>query len=188
MFHIIHSGDAAHFGHDPKRREDAFFQFPPPFTVDTALCWLSLLTLLLLASPHSSIYSISPCLPVWLFRCHTVLLIPYTFFCFCLKRSSCNGSLSVHIQTPISTAHTNYSRTGELFCLVHPCLFFPSLSFTNRWAILMKSALPVPICVRNEFHHFFLNEGIYNETRLGRRTLLHTVTSLLWILFCFNCS
>lgn len=42
------------------------------------------------------------------------------------------------------------------------CLFHP-LSHSNRWGILMKSALPVPICVRNEFHHF-LNEGIYNET------------------------
>lgn len=39
----------------------------------------------------------------------------------------------------------------------------PPLSPSNRWGILMKSALPVPICVRNEFHHF-LNEGIYNET------------------------
>lgn len=43
------------------------------------------------------------------------------------------------------------------FSLSHP------LSPSNRWGILMKSALPVPICVRNEFRHF-LNEGIYNQT------------------------
>lgn len=65
----------------------------------------------------------------------------------------------------IEEGETNYSSTGKLFCLVLPCWLLLSLSLsppcsfplspTNRWAILMKSALPVPICVRNEFHLFF---------------------------------
>lgn len=91
---------------------------------------------------------------------------------------------NTHTHIYIIGGEINYFRTAELFCLVHPCLFFflalppfppflslslslslsPSLPLhSNRWGILMKSALPVPICVRNEFHHF-LNEGIYNET------------------------
>lgn len=97
-----------------------------------------------------------------------------------LAGSSRNGSLSVQIQLPslhthTHTHHIHHWRGNKLFqdrrtvLFGSPLFVFlsppPSLSpsLSNRWGILMKSALPVPICVRNEFHHF-LNEGIYNET------------------------
>lgn len=128
-------------------------------------------------------------------------------FSLCLSVAGSSGNLSAqiplpslqgthtrtrtHTDTHIIGGETNYSRTGKLFCLVHPCLLSsppPSslyrshpLSPTNRWGILMKSALPVPICVRNEFHQF-LNEGIYKSGRLQRREPPHCTKSLFLLL------
>lgn len=70
-----------------------------------------------------------------------------------------------HPRTPPRThtrhirGETNYLSTGKLFCLVHPCVCFLPRSH-QQMGYLMKSALPVPICVRNEFLHFSKSENL----------------------------
>lgn len=83
----------------------------------------------------------------------------------CLSLAASSSNLSVQIQLPsLPETHIHHWRGNKLFqdrqtvLFGSPLFVFFSLSHplspTNRWGILMKSALPVPICVRNEFHHF----------------------------------
>lgn len=71
-----------------------------------------------------------------------------------------------HARSP--RGETNYLSTGKLFCLVHPCFFFLPLSH-QQMGHLMKSALPVPICVRNEFLHFSKSENLQWDRLKGRK-------------------
>lgn len=72
----------------------------------------------------------------------------------------CRFKFTITARTHTHT-HSQRQRRNKLFedrqtvLFGSPSLFRVfSLSLTNRWVILMKSALPVSICVRNEFHHF----------------------------------
>lgn len=116
---------------------------------------------------HSSIYSITPSRSRSQPRSRVLRV-----FSVCVGSSS---NLPVQIQLRLSlrapahahsrthTRHirgeTNNLRTGKLFCLVHPCVCFLPRSH-QQTGYLMKSALPVPICVRNEFLHFSKSQNL----------------------------
>lgn len=82
----------------------------------------------------------------------------------CLFKFRCNCHCGLPRTPPRThTRHikgeTNYLNTGKLFCLVHPCVCLLPRSHPQM-GYLMKSALPVPICVRNEFLHFSKSENL----------------------------
>lgn len=58
-------------------------------------------------------------------------------------------------------------------------------SFANRWALLMKSAVPVSICVRNEFSHFSKRGNLQSDLRKRRKPQFQPSDSLFF--FFFEC-
>lgn len=111
---------------------------------------------------HNPAHVFSVCLlSAW--GCPAICLFKFSCDCHCGHLRTRPRTHTRHIR-----GETNYLSTGKLFCLVHPCVCFLPRSH-QQTGYLMKSALPVPICVRNEFLHFSKSENLQWDRLKGRK-------------------